>query len=151
MLKTIEKEWQAKIAIIFFVLYVIWWIGLRFIPYDSRNMIFHYFAGSYGLIALWGGIWGLITTLKWGSIRSIIGRAITMFALGLFAQEFGQLAYAYYILVLHIEVPYPSIGDVGYFGSVIFKRRYSGKTIFRFFSDFYWKHIDFIQKRKKSI
>ena len=47
-----------------------------------------------------------------------MGRALILFSLGLFAQEFGQLSYSYYIYYLHQEVPYPSVGDIGYFGSI---------------------------------
>jgi hypothetical protein len=41
------------------------------------------------------------------------------FSLGLFAQEAGQLIYAYYIVVSKIQIPYPSWGDVAYFGSTL--------------------------------
>lgn len=42
-----------------------------------------------------------------------------MFSLGLLAQEFGQLAYAYLNFYKNTPVPYPSIGDIGYFGSIL--------------------------------
>jgi len=67
-----------------------------------------------------GGIFGIIIARKWGGFKSLIGRAIIMFAIGLILQELGQLIYTYYIYFLHVEVPYPSLGDVGYFGSIPF-------------------------------
>ncbi|MFO0702307.1 MAG: hypothetical protein U0514_00265 [Candidatus Andersenbacteria bacterium] len=36
------------------------------------------------------------------------------------AQVFGQLSYAVGINVYHFTIPYPSVGDIGYFGSVFF-------------------------------
>ena len=48
-----------------------------------------------------------------------MGKAIVMFSLGLLLQEFGQLSYFYYFFIRHIAVPYPSLGDIGYFGSVL--------------------------------
>lgn len=43
-----------------------------------------------------------------------------MFSIGLLLQEFGQLVYAYYAIVKSVETPYPSMGDIGFFGSVLF-------------------------------
>lgn len=59
-------------------------------------------------------------SMEWGGMKSLFGKAILMFSIGLFLQEFGQLAYSYYANILHIEIPYPSIGDLGYFGSIPF-------------------------------
>jgi hypothetical protein len=71
-------------------------------------------------IALIGAVVGLVASKKWGYGKSLVGRALLFFSFGLFAQEFGQLSYSYYLYVLHGEIPYPSIGDIGYFGSVLF-------------------------------
>ncbi|MEK7155431.1 MAG: hypothetical protein AAB734_00980, partial [Patescibacteria group bacterium] len=37
---------------------------------------------------------------------------------GLLLQCFGQTSYSFYIYYLNQPVPYPSIGDIGYFGSI---------------------------------
>jgi len=89
-----------------------------FLP--KENDLYGYFGTLYGLIALWGGIWGLLISRHWGGMNSLIGKALIMLSLGLFAQEFGQIAYTYYIFVLKIDVPYPSIGDIGFFGTIPF-------------------------------
>lgn len=120
MLKTIEKEWQAKITVIFFVVLTVWWIILNFGGFIHIKLQSDLFTVTYGLIALWGGLWGLHIAQKWGGLKSVMGKSIIMFSMGLLMQEFGQLAYTFYIYVLHIEVPYPSFGDVGYFGSIFF-------------------------------
>lgn len=120
VLTVVENEWAAKVALIFFILLSLWWVYLNFIgnfPDDSQKQLF---AAVYGLMALWGAIWGFLISRQWGGYKSIIGKAIIFFSLGLFAQEFGQLAYSYYIYYLHIEVPYPSLGDIGYFSSILF-------------------------------
>ena len=69
-------------------------------------------------MALWGGIWGIAIAQKWGGIRSVMGKTVILFSLGLLFQVFGQLAYAYLSFYIHIDVPYPSSGDIGYFGSI---------------------------------
>jgi hypothetical protein len=75
---------------------------------------------NFGLMALFGGVVGLYLSGRWGGMKSVMGRAIIMLSLGLLAQEFGQFVYGYYIFFLHVAVPYPSLGDVGYFGSIPF-------------------------------
>ena len=52
--------------------------------------------------------------------NKFIGKALLFFGLGLFGQLFGQIFYAYYILVKDIQIPYPSLGDIGYVSTVPF-------------------------------
>lgn len=119
MWQTIKKEWQAQVAIGLFIFYTIWFIIIHLLlPKD--HFLYEYFGHSYGLIAVWGGVCGIFIAEKWGGFKSLIGRALIMFSLGLFAQEFGQLAYSYYIFILHVDIPYPSLGDLGFFGTIPF-------------------------------
>jgi len=117
MLKSISKEWTAKIAFLIFIIHVIWWITFQFSQTRSDFSV-QLFGSTYGILAAWGGIVGITIAQKWGGFKSVLGRAIMLFSLGLLAQEFGQIAYTVYIYILHVEIPYPSIGDIGYFGSV---------------------------------
>jgi hypothetical protein len=119
MWEIVKKHLATQITIAIFIIFTLWWLILELAPgiTDSDNQLF---AATYGLMALWGGIWGIIISRKWGGLKSTLGKAIAMFALGLFAQEYGQLAYSYYIYDLKIAVPYPSFGDIGFFGSIIF-------------------------------
>lgn len=120
MIETIKKETGAKIITIIFFLLSIWWlvnnliVGNKNIRYDN----FIDFGGVYGIVALLGGIWGIRIAIKWGGIKSVMGKAIFMFSLGLFAQEFGQIAYALYNDIYKTPGPYPSLGDIGFFGSI---------------------------------
>ena len=103
---------------IFFVLLTIWWAYMHF-----NNITDGYgtdaFLLAYPIITIFGGIYGLIFARKWGGFRSAFGSAVSMFSLGLLAQTFGQYLYNYYQVLLHIEIPYPSVGDVFYFASVV--------------------------------
>ena len=49
-----------------------------------------------------------------------MGRGVIYFSLGLLLQAFGQSTFSYYTTLLGVPIPYPSIADVGYFGSIIF-------------------------------
>lgn len=116
MFEVIKKEWSAKIAILIFLFFATWWILIQFPPANESRLV-EYFGEAYGLMAVWGGIWGIIIARRWGWTKSVMGKAILAFSLGLFAQEFGQIMYSYYIYFLNQE-SYPSIGDIGYFGSI---------------------------------
>ena len=119
MLETIKHQWFAKVLFGLFIFFTFWWVFMTsFLPKD--HMLYGLYGTFYGIIAAWGGIFGLMVAKEWGWFRSVMGRAIMMFSLGLFAQEFGQIAYSYYIFVLQIEIPYPSVGDIGFFGTIPF-------------------------------
>ncbi len=111
-----QSDRRSYIASAIFVLLTVWWVFLQSFPVESEER--QLFAAIYGFIALLGGIWGIMISNCWGGINSIMGKAIFLFSLGLFAQEFGQLMYSYYIYIQHSEVPYPSLGDAGYFLSI---------------------------------
>src|SRR3989344_6674976 len=115
MLQTLRTK-TSFLVLTIFSLFTLWWLHINFFlktTDSSHNLVF---TDTYGIIALIGGIAGLFISKKWGGYRSLMGRSILFFALGLLLQEFGQLSYSVYYYVLHVEVPYPSVGDIGYFG-----------------------------------
>jgi hypothetical protein len=120
MYQFMRKDWRAQLSLFIFLVLSGWWtynnyvVGNHNVQYDS----FFDFGEVYGYLAVCGGIWGLIISKRWGGIRSVMGKAIIMFSLGLFAQEFGQLSYAFYNDIYKTPGPYPSMGDIGFFGSI---------------------------------
>lgn len=116
--ETVKQEWQAKVGLLIFLFFNFWWLIVHFSGQPPDSIPNQFFGATYGVLALWGAVWGLSTAKRWGGLKSIMGKALIAFSLGLFAQEFGQLAYSFYTYFLHVDVPYPSIGDVGYFGSI---------------------------------
>ncbi len=117
MLRFLKSQWQIVVAVLLFISLTLFWIYLQ-INFQSHPSLNQLFSDTYGVMALWGGIWGLILSRHWGGIKSSLGRAVAFLSFGLLAQEFGQLAYSYYFHILHVNIPYPSLGDVGYFGSI---------------------------------
>ena len=109
----------AKIVTIFlFAILSIWWIILFFYfkaSLENANLIW---AACYQAVSIWGGMWGLLIAHKWGGLKSIVGRAIFFFALGLLFQTFGQTVFSIYGLFLQVPIPYPSLADIGFFGSI---------------------------------
>lgn len=117
MIKISTTKLHVLSVVVFSVLSA-WWLTLRLTSEPSGSSL-EWFSATYGMMALFGAITGLSISRQWGGAKSLIGKAIMLFSLGLFAQEFGQISYSLYTLLFHKEIPYPSIGDVGYFGSVI--------------------------------
>lgn len=115
---TVTTRKPALIAGIFFVVVSMWWISIyaRGVDHGDEALVFSI---VYPFMALTGALYGLWIAKKWGGFKSALGRSINLFALGLLFQYLGQITYIYYIFVRGIDVPYPSWGDVGYFGSVL--------------------------------
>jgi hypothetical protein len=105
------------LPIIILVVFSVWWLVIRF--GSPSNNTLEWFSGTYGVMAIVGAYLGFRISSLWGGRKSLIGRAIQFFAISLLAQEFGQITYSLYTLAFHKEIPYPSIGDIGYFGSVL--------------------------------
>lgn len=102
---------------IYFALVVFWvWIFLQGMTGGPIN---NFYGAVYPLISLIGGLYGVFwVSKKWGGYQSIIGKGVIFLSLGLLAEVFGQWAWSYYVIVQKIEVPYPSIADIGYFAII---------------------------------
>lgn len=109
----------AQVSILFFVIFSLWWvyIFLGGIQGTYQNDLFGF---VYGGFSVWGGIIGLFISTKWGGIKSLIGRAIISLSAGLLLQGFGQYSFWYLNSIAKIEVPYPAIPDIGFFGTIPF-------------------------------
>ncbi len=115
-----EYKTPKKVLVLLFLVLTGWWAILFFYFHgqlETKNLMW---AAVYQLAALWGAIWGISIARSWGGAASLIGRAILMFSIGLLLQNFGQTVFSVYNLVLKIGVPYPSLADIGFFGSIPF-------------------------------
>lgn len=119
MLQSLIKNRLTYIFLIFYVVISIWWIKIYLsgIEASDENYLFGL---VYGFIAFIGGVNGLMLSKKWGTYKSLMGRGIIFLSLGLLSYWFGQTAWSYYNLILKVEVPYPSIADIGYFSAILF-------------------------------
>src|ERR1039458_3259554 len=95
-----------------------WWISFQHVVSNQGPSV-NWFENTYGLMALIGSIIGLFAMKKWGGVKTVLGKSLMFFSLGLFAQEAGQLISSYYTQVAKESLPYPSVGDVAYFGSLL--------------------------------
>ena len=119
--KLFSDDRRAQFAAFLLIIVTFWWIILHpFTTSQAESLVFKkYIWGSfYQVIALWGAVCGLLISQYWGGGKSVFGRSVMAFSLGLLFQVFGQSVYSYYNLYAQIQAPYPSVGDIGFFGSI---------------------------------
>lgn len=120
------KEYKFKLSFnntilillsLFFIFYTFSWIFLNtYFPKDHQ--FFNYFTDSYGVIAGIGGFAGFLVAHRWGGFKSLLGKSLYFFSIALLFQFLGQISYAVYFYIYHIDNPYPSFGEIFYFGSI---------------------------------
>lgn len=117
--KLIKHSVAKIVLVIYFVLFIFWaWLNILGFEEGFFNNLF---GALYPVISLIGGFFGLfVVSKKWGSGESVLGRGILFLSLGLLGEAFGQLAWSYYTIILNVEIPYPSIADIGYFSIIPF-------------------------------
>lgn len=119
MIETFNAHYKGKILVLLFIGLTIWWAFLNITGLKNADQNY-LFGASYGLVALAGGFWGLSIGQKWGGSRSTMGQGIYALSMGLLLQEYGQIVFSIYNIFLHVEVPYPSVADIGFFGTIPF-------------------------------
>lgn len=95
-----------------------WWYHLNYIVEEPGFWEVELYSATYGILALIGGVLGLNIAKNWGGTKSALGSVLTYLSLGLLFQEAGQISYSYYSMILGVEIPYPSIGDFWYYGTI---------------------------------
>jgi hypothetical protein len=115
-----KARFLQVIIIILFLVFSFWWLISKFVYHQAgEDMIW---GNSYQLIALVGAIGGFIVAKNFFyGIKSLnlVRRSILLFAVGLLLQMFGQTVFGFYIVFMKIHIPYPSIADIGFLGSII--------------------------------
>jgi hypothetical protein len=108
----------AQIIVTSFVLLTVWWLVLQRIAEPGSYSTYLYGAVYGPFMTVFGGLFGLYSAKIWGSWKSMMGKAVIMLSCGLLAQALGQISNSVFNLILGIEVSYPGIPDIGFFGSV---------------------------------
>jgi hypothetical protein len=106
---TLKISLIAGLSITF--LLIMWW-GFWLETQASKTTTWNFlFNVGYGLIYLFGAIIGAFGAVRVG-LRKAPGMALLFLGLSLFSQALGLFTWAYYNLVLHVNIPSPSLGDV---------------------------------------
>ncbi|MBI1862977.1 hypothetical protein HYS00_02565 [Candidatus Microgenomates bacterium] len=103
----------AQVVLALFLVQSIWFYRIQaFHLYDTNEA--YWFNWSYGFIALLGALYGLFHPK---SKKSPYYQAIRLLSFGMLCEWFGVQVWFYYNLT-GINVPYPSIADLGYFSII---------------------------------
>lgn len=92
---------------------VVWWV-FNFFSREYNTINTYLYGLAYSLLPFIGGLLGLRTSSYWGGFKSYVGSAVFYISLGLITWSIGGVIFAYYNLVLGVEVPYPSLADFAY-------------------------------------
>lgn len=97
----------------FFLLMFIYWIGIQVSGIKDLpiNLLYSF---ATAVLALIGGLMGLAVSKHWGGMKSAVGKAVFLMSLGTTSWSLGNFVWSFYNFVLHQEMPYPSLADVGY-------------------------------------
>lgn len=114
-IKVLFKNSIAKLVTFLFICLGIFWLWINIHHLRGGN-INNFYGLIYPIISFIGGVYGISLSFnKWGGYKTVIGRGILFLSLGLLAEVFGQWAWSYYVIIKGVEIPYPSIADIGYF------------------------------------
>jgi hypothetical protein len=109
---------DSKLIFCYYLFLFAWW-AYFFVTHRAHpgnvSLAESLYQFAFGLIPLVGGVLGLFKSFKWGGVKSSVGRALLLISLGAICWGFGQMFWSlYYNIITHIDVPYPSLSDVGY-------------------------------------
>ncbi|OGD93293.1 hypothetical protein A2697_03030 [Candidatus Curtissbacteria bacterium RIFCSPHIGHO2_01_FULL_41_44] len=112
---------RNKFVIIFIFLlaiFVVLWVRIQILGIRDTNE--NYFFNFYSIIPIFGAFVGWLVAARFGGLKSVLGRAISMLAAGLLAWGLGGFVWLWYNLVFQVPVPQPSLADYLFVGAYIF-------------------------------
>jgi hypothetical protein len=114
-----KDKWLYAILCFLFVASAIWFAYIHTLDFSANERLRQEWASLYQVIALFGCIVGFIAAKKWDGHKSIVGKSILFFSVGLLLQTLGQSVVSYYNFFQNQSIPYPSLGDIGFMGTDI--------------------------------
>ena len=112
-----NNKFLYQLTFALFIALTLWYFYIHQIGLDGTLTIRQFWGSTYQILAILGGITGLFVARTWG-YKSLFGKAILFFAIGLLLQSFGQTVDSFYNFFLNATITYPSLGDLGFMGSV---------------------------------
>ncbi len=111
---------DSKRIFFYYIFIFIWW-AFFFITGKANSSSGEITLGgalyqfAFGLIPLVGGVLGLLKSKKWGGLKSYVGRGLFFISAGAICWGIGQMLWSlYYNIFTKVDIPYPSLADVGY-------------------------------------
>lgn len=106
-----------KICLGSYGVFFLYWLVL--LIFNTKHSALNDFFNLFGLPPIIFGFVGMLSTKRWGGLKTEIGKAIFCIGLGALLGGLGSCLWLYYNFFLGILVPYPSILDAMYLPSII--------------------------------
>lgn len=117
---TVHFSKPSKLLLFYWIIITIWWCIFYFAGIKQTTGNYLYQLGM-AFVPLAGGFCGILQSKRWGGHKSQVGKALLFISLGLISWGVGQIFWSVlYNLVLKVEIPYPSLADLGYIIAVPF-------------------------------
>lgn len=116
-----EERLNSVLVTAVFLFFTSWWAVIYFWFGNQNIPANHAWSTTYLVIAILGSYIGFFIYRQSAGrpAPALPRRLVAFFSTGLLFQALGQAVFSYYAQVLNTEVPYPSLADVFFFGSVI--------------------------------
>ena len=114
-----KDKWLYATIFILFIAITGWYLYIHSFDLSGTERLRQAWGSAYQIMALFGCLIGFAASKKWDGYKSLIGKAVMFFSIGLLLQSFGQSVDSYYNYFKNEAIPYPSLGDVGFMSSVI--------------------------------
>lgn len=97
----------------FFVVMLLYWLAIQMS--DIKDLPINlFYSFSTAVLAFFGGVFGLLVSKNWGGTRSAVGKAVLLMSAGTISWSLGNFVWSFNNFILHVEMPYPSLADLGY-------------------------------------
>jgi hypothetical protein len=108
-----SKSFKIILYTIIFVLTVLSLMSITLLKGNQQQHINTYEV-MVTILPIVGGILGMMVARNYSSFKSSFGQGIIFVSLYLFIWGLGQAAWTYYVIFSKVEIPYPSLADIGY-------------------------------------
>ncbi len=112
-----KDKWLYAIVALLFIAITGWYLYIHSFDLSGTERVRQAWGSAYQIMALFGTLIGFAASQKWDGYKSLIGKAIMLFSIGLLLQSFGQSVDSYYNYFKNQAIPYPSLGDIGFMGA----------------------------------
>ena len=108
-----------KVFLSYLVLLIFFWFWL-YLNNQTSGIYNYLYSFLFSLVPLIGGIIAMFQSKNWGSFESSVGKAVFFIGLGIFLWGAGSMVWSYYNFFAQVEIPYPSLADLGFAPSIFF-------------------------------
>lgn len=89
----------------------LFWIGLTLQTGHTDSTAGLYLQILLFVVPFLGALVGFAHAMKWGGLKSAVGKGVFFISLGTLFWSLGMLMWNYYIFIAAVEIPYPSLAD----------------------------------------